>query len=462
MAITTESTLAPLAAAVRGDLITPADPGYDRARSVWNGMIDLRPAAILRARGAVDVVAAVNWARAHEVELAVRGGGHSSPGFSTCQDGLVLDLSQMRGVWVDAHARTARVQGGALWGDVDRETQAHGLAVPGGQISHTGVGGLTLGGGVGWLSRQHGLTIDNLRSVELVTAAGRLVTASAHHHPELFWAVRGGSGNFGVAVSFEYELHPVGPLVLGGPIVYGLADAAAAMANARDAIAAAPDEVALWMVVRRLPAHPPFPQAHWGELVLVVAPFCTDLERGPRLLEPFTSFGRPIANLHTRIPYAVLQSAMDDADPHGHRYWERGEYLAGLDDGLIETVIAAGRAMPSPLDEILLFPMGGAIARVPAGATAFGDRTAPWCAWIVGQWLSPADDDSGRDWVRAASSSIAPWTTGGVYINAVGEPDDARRVAGYGGSAKLERLRRVKRAWDPGNLFRRNHNIEPC
>jgi FAD/FMN-containing dehydrogenase len=447
---------------LRGELIRPGDAQYDEARRVWNGMFDCRPAAIARVQGAVDVVAVVECARETGSELAVRGGGHSSAGYSTVDDGLVLDLSHMRGVWVDPRAKVAVAQAGALWGDVDRETQAHGLAVPGGQISHTGIAGLTLGGGIGWLSRQHGLTIDNLLSVDLVTADGRLVTASAAENPELFWGLRGGSGNFGVAVSFEYRLHDVGPLVLGGPLVYDLDDAASALRNARDVLAEAPDDVSLWLVLTHVPPQPPFPEERWGTPCLAVVPFCTDLERGPRLLEPLTSFGAPLASLHGPLPYTALQSALDDVDPHGHRYWEKGDYLAGLSDDLIEALVEGARTVTSRRTEILVFPMGGAIERVPDDATAFGDRTAPWAVWIASQWTDPAEDAIHRDWTRRFSASLAPWTTGSVYVNAIGgDVTEARKRAAFGGEAKLGRLRELKRAWDPQNLFRRNHNIEP-
>jgi FAD/FMN-containing dehydrogenase len=457
-----QMTLTDLAARLRGDLITAGHPEYDSARRVWNGMFDRHPAAIARVQGAVDVVAVVDFARETGCELAVRGGAHSSAGYSTTDGGIVLDLSRLKGVWVDPQAKTARAQAGALWGDVDRETQAHGLAVPGGQISHTGIAGLTLGGGIGWLSRQHGLTIDNLLSVELVTADGRLVTASADEEPELFWGLRGGSGNFGVVVSFEYRLHDVGPLVLGGPLVYRLDDAADALRNARDYFESAPDDVSLWLVLTHVPPAPPFPEEAWGEPVLVVAPFCTDLERGPDLLAPLTGFGRPVANLHGPLPYVALQAALDDVDPHGHRYWERGDYLAGLSDDAIDALVAGGRTASSPRNEILVFPLGGTVARVGADATAFGDRSAPWAVWVVGQWTDEAEDDRHRDWTRAVSASLAPWTTGGVYVNAIGgDVTDERKVAAFGGAAKLERLRELKRAWDPGNLFRLNHNIRP-
>lgn len=460
--IETAPTLESLAAQLRGELVVPGHPDYDEARRVWNGMFDRRPLAIARVQGAVDVVAVVAYARETGTELAVRGGGHSSAGHSTCDGGIVVDLSRMKGVWVDTQAKVARAQAGALWGDLDRETQAHGLAVPGGQISHTGIAGLTLGGGVGWLSRQHGLTVDNLLSVDLVTADGRLVTASEAEHPDLFWGLRGGSGNFGVVLSFEYRLHDVGPLVLGGPLVYTLDDAPAALRNAREAIAAAPDEVSLWLSLTHVPPHRPFPQERWGETVLAVVPFCTDLERGPALLEPLTSFGSPVASLHGPLPYVALQSAIDEVDPHGNRYWERGDYLASLSDGAIDALVAGARAMTSPLSEILVFPLGGAIARVPADATAFGDRTAPWAVWVVGQWTDPAEDATHRDWARGVSASLAPWATGGVYVNAIGgDVTDARALAAYGGVAKYERLRELKRAWDPDNLFHLNHNIAP-
>ncbi len=455
-------TLQGLAERLRGDLIRPGDAAYDAARRVWNGMFDAHPAAIARAEGAVDVVAVVEYARATGTELAVRGGGHSSAGYSTVDGGIVLDLSRMRGVRVDPRAKVAWAQAGALWGDVDRETQAYGLAVPGGQISHTGIAGLTLGGGIGWLSRKHGLTIDNLLSVDLVTADGRLVTASATENPDLFWGLRGGSGNFGVAVAFEYRLHDVGPLVLGGPLIYALDDAPAVLRNARDAMAAAPDDVSLWLVLTHLPPVPPFPEQHHGAPVLAVVPFCTDLERGPALLEPLAGFGSPLANLHGPIPYTVLQSALDDVDPHGHRYWERGDYLAGLSDGVIEALVEGAGTVSSPRSEILLFPMGGAIARVPERATAFGDRSAPWAVWIASQWTDSAEDALHRDWTRAFSASLAPWTTGAVYVNAIGgDVTEARKAAAYGGPAKLARLRELKRTWDPDNLFHRNHNVAP-
>ena len=356
--IETTRTLASLAHELRGELITPGDGAYDEARRVWNGMFDRRPAAIARVQGAVDVIAVVDFARETGAELAIRGGGHSSAGYSTVDGGIVLDFSRMKAVWVDPQARVARAQAGALWGDLDRETQAHGLAVPGGQISHTGIAGLTLGGGVGWLSRQHGLTIDSLLSVELVTADGRLVTASATEHPELFWGLRGGSGNFGVVVSFEYRLHEVGPLVLGGPLLYDLDEAPAVLRNARDVLAAAPDEVSLWLVLTHVPPAPPFPEERWGTPALAVVPFCTDLERGPALLEPLTAFGSPFASLHGPIPYTVLQSVLDDVDPHGHRYWERGDYLAGLPDGAIDTLVAGARTVSSKRSEILAVPDG--------------------------------------------------------------------------------------------------------
>ena len=406
------NSLSTLAEQLRGRLITPGDDGYDEARRVWNGMFDRRPAAIAQVQGAADVAAVVDYARETGTELAVRGGGHSSAGYSTVERGIVIDFSRMRGVRVDPEAKVAYAQAGALWGDVDRETQAHGLAVPGGQISHTGIAGLTLGGGIGWLSRKHGLTIDSLLSVDLVTADGSLVTASVTEEPELFWGLRGGSGNFGVVVSFEYRLHEVGPLVLGGPLLYDLDDAPAALRNARDVMADAPDEVSLWLVLTHVPPAPPFPQERWGTPVLAVVPFCADVERGPALLEPLTSFGSPLANLHGPIPYTALQSALDDVDPHGHRYWERGDYLAGLPDGLIDALVAGARAMSSALTEILVFPMGGAIARVPAEATAFGDRSAPWAVWVASQWTDPTEDAIHRDWTRAFSASLAPWTTG--------------------------------------------------
>ncbi len=455
------TTFEALAQEIRGEVIVPDDPGYEAARRVWNAMVDMRPAVIVRAQGAIDVVAVVDFARETGLELAVRGGGHSSPGLSSSEGGIVLDLSRMKGVWVDATEKRMRAQAGALWGDVDRETQAFGLAVPGGQVSHTGIAGLTLGGGIGWLSRLHGLTIDSLLSVDLVTADGRLVTASEHEHPDLFWGLRGGSGNFGVVVSFEYRLHEVGPIVLGGPLFYPLDEAAAVMRNVRDVMEGASDELALFMGVVHVPPVAPFPEQHWGERSFMLAPFCVDLERGPDLIAPLTAVGTPIVNLHGPIPYAVLQTAIDESTRHGDRYWDRGDYLHGLTDGAIEAVLEGARAMTSPQHEILLFPLGGAIARVDADATAFGDRTAPWATWTIAHWVEPAEDAEHRAWARAVSQSLTPWATGGAYVNSLDADDEQRKVAAYGGHAKFERLRSLKREWDPANLFRRNHNIEP-
>ena len=393
----------------------------------------------------------------------MRGGGHSSAGHSTCDGGIVLDLSRMKGVWVDPVARTARAQAGALWGDVDRETQAFGLAVPGGQISHTGIAGLTLGGGVGWLSRQYGLTIDNLLSVDLVTADGRLVTASAHEHPDLFWGLRGGSGNFGVVVSFEYRLHPVGPLVLGGPIFYALDDAPAALRNARDAMVGAPDEVSLWLALTHAPPAPPIPAEHQGKPVLAVVPFCTDLERGPALLEQFTSFGSPIASLHGPLPYTALAVRARRGRPArppvlGARRLPRRPHRRGdrrARDRVRQRELATERAARLPARRRHR-PRPGRRNGVRRSHRALGGvgRLA-----MDGRRRRTIVTVTGRG---ASRPSLAPSTTGGVYVNAIGgDVTAARKQAAYGGAGKLERLRELKRAWDPGNLFRLNHNIEP-
>ena len=441
----------------------PGHPDYDAARRVWNGMFDRRPAAIARVQGAVDVVAVVNHAREAGLELAVRGGGHSSAGYSTVDGGLVLDLSRMRGVRVDPVARVAHAQAGALWGDVDRETQAHGLAVPGGQISHTGIAGLTLGGGIGWLSRKHGLTIDNLLSVDLVTADGRLVRASATEHPDLFWGLRGGSGNFGVVVSFEYRLHEVGPLVLGGPILYGLDDAAAALRNARDFIVDAPDDVSLWLVLthvssgpagaggaprdagaRRRPVlHRPRarPRAAGAAHVVRVAartlpradPLRRAAVRARRRRPPRPSLlgaGRLPRGPPRRRDRRARRRARGRSRPHGARS------------------SSSRWAAPSHASPPRRPPSGTARRRGRCGSRASGP--------------TPPRTTLHRDWTRGFSATLAPWTTGAVYVNAIGgDVTDARKAAAYGGPAKLERLRELKRAWDPENLFHLNANVAP-
>ena len=440
-----------LKARLRGPLLRPADDGYDRARRVWNGMIDRRPALIARCAGAADVMAAVDFARTHGLLVAVRGGGHSAAGTGTCDGGLVIDLSGMKGIRVDPRARTVRAEPGLTWGEFDRETQAFGLATTGGVVSTTGIAGLTLGGGLGWLMRTHGLSCDNLRSVDLVTADGRLRTASATENPDLFWAVRGGGGNFGVATSLEYQLHPVGPLVLGGLLIYPRSEAPQVLRFYRDVTRTAPDELAAYAALVTAPDGAP--------VVAMVVCYQGPVQAGERVLRPLRAFGPPMADLVQPMPYTQLQSMLDAANPPGMRVYWRSTFLKDLTDEVIDTVVAHGPEMPSPLSALILEFYGGAVSRVAADATAYPHRSALYLVNMISLWPDGSQDEANIRWVRAVSDALRPLATGRTYMNFLGEEADDRVRAAYGDN--YERLRGLKRRYDPTNLFSLNPNIQP-
>lgn len=451
------------AARLNGVVILPDDPGYDAARRVWNGMIDRRPAVIVRCVGVEDVRAAVGFAREHDLPVAVRGGGHNVAGFGTCDGGLVIDLSLMKGVAVDPEARTARVEAGCLLSDLDRATQVYGLAVPAGQISHTGIAGLTLGGGMGWLMRQHGLTIDNLLAVELVSAEGEPLRASEAENADLFWAVRGGGGNFGVVVAFEYRLHRVGPTVLGGLLVYPIAQARAVLRHARGVMAAATDELGLVALVTTAPPVAPFPEALWGRPVLALGLcFAGKVAAGERVVAPLRAFGAPAIDLVGPMPYVALQAMSDPAAPHGRHYRTKAGYLADLPDEAIDAFLDRAAVPTSPFAVVELQAMGGAVGRVPEGATAFAHRDAAWMFNAIGAWPA-ADPEAERHigWARRVAEALAPWSTGGVYVNTLGE-EGADRVRAAYRPATYARLAAIKSKYDPGNVFRLNQNILPA
>jgi FAD/FMN-containing dehydrogenase len=449
-----------LAANLRGELIRPEDGGYEAARRVWNGMIDKRPALIARCADAQDVVHAIAFARTHALPIAVRGGGHSAPGYGTVDGGLVIDLSPLRTVEVDPVARIARAGAGCLLGDLDRATQEHGLAVPAGMVSDTGIAGLTLGGGMGWLSRKHGLTIDNLLAVEIVTADGAILRASEAQHPDLFWAVRGGGGNFGVVTTFEYRLHPVGPTVLAGILLYPFAQAAAVFRAFRDAMDGAPDELAASAVVITAPPHPPFPPALQGQPVVAVAVcYAGDLEEGQRVVRPLREAGEPALDLVGPMPYVALQSMFDAGTPHGLHYWEKSSYVRELTDEALDAYLAAIGEPTSPLSQVLLSRFGGAVGRVPEEATAFAHRDGAYVLFAIAAWAP--DDPRGEAhvaWVRGLTAALDPFATGGSYVNAFDEGGIATAYR----PATLARLARVKATYDPGNVFRLNQNIAPA
>jgi FAD/FMN-containing dehydrogenase len=444
----------------RGQVVVPGDPDYDRARAVWNATADAHPAMVARCAGVEDVVAAVRFARERELLVAVRGGGHSYPGFSTCDGGIVIDLSPMGGVRVDPGRRVARAAGGALLGELDRRAQAHGLACPTGHVSHTGVGGLTLGGGVGRLVRKHGLTIDNLAAVELVTAEGERVRAGPDSEPELFWGLRGAGANLGVATSFELRLHPVGPRVLAGVAVYPIERAREVAAAFAACMAAAADEVTAglgWFVA---PPGPPFPPAVAGRPVVVVnATHAGPLPGAERHLAPLRALG-PALDTFAPRSYLDLQRESDDHYRWGKRNYWKGLLLEDLAEGAVDQIGALLAAAPGPDCGVGLLSLGGAFGRVPEDATAFSGRSA--ALWLITEavWQDPAEDPARIAWGRAAMAALRPFATSVNYVNDLGQLDQDA-VRGAYGPAKYDRLVALKRAWDPANVFRRNQNIRP-
>jgi FAD/FMN-containing dehydrogenase len=449
----------------RGELITPDHAPYDTARAVWNGTVDRRPGLIARCQGAADAAAAVRYARDHDLAVAVRGGGHNVAGIAVCDGGVVVDLSAMRGVWVDPSTRTARVQGGALWGDVDHETQAHGLATTGGIVSHTGVGGLTLGGGIGWLMRTHGLAVDNLLAAEVVTAEGSIVRASAHEHPDLFWALRGGGGNFGVVTSFEFALHPVGPVVTAGPVFWAADDTATVLRFYRDFVAGIPDELGTVVRLGPVPPLPAIPEElHWRPAIAVVSCYAGAIEDGARAVRDLRGLGSPLIDLIGPTAYVDQQSGIDATVPHGWHYYWKSTNLGGLSDEVISVVAAHAHAARSPRSYAAMFHFGGAVARVPHDATAYAGRAAPHNIVIEGVWLP---EDAGElaaaetGWVRAFLAALEPNRAAGVYVNFLDADDGNARVREAYGDETYHRLAEVKRKYDPDNVFHVNQNIRP-
>ncbi|MDP9982414.1 hypothetical protein J2W14_001802 [Pseudarthrobacter oxydans] len=444
----------------RGDLVRPGDAGYDEHRKIWNGSIDRRPALIARCTGVADVQAAIRFARSQDLLAAVRGGGHSFPGLSVCDDGMVIDLAPMKGVQVDPETRIARVQAGVLLGELDLETQAFGLAVPSGIVTHTGVAGLTLGGGIGWVMRKYGLSIDQLRSVEVVTADGDLVRASENENADLFWGVRGGGGNFGIVTGFEFRLNPVGPDVMAGPVFWAMEDAPEVLRFYRDWIADCPDELMTIAVQRRAPALPIVPPDLVGKLVIgVTACYAGPVEDGERALRPLKEFGSPVLDFCRPKPFLEHQKTFDPSFPHGWHYYVRSCDVAALSDEVIDIVVEHGRRITSPVTSIALWQMGGAVGRIDDEATAFNGRNAGFTFNINGNSKTAEGFDAERRWARDYWTALAPHHTS-VYVNFLMEEGEGRVRQAYG-AAKYEKLKTLKRKYDPTNFFSLNQNIKP-
>jgi FAD/FMN-containing dehydrogenase len=449
----------------RGELITADHTHYDTARAVWNGAVDRRPRLIARCTGTADVAAAVRFARGHDLEIAVRGGGHNVAGTAVCDGGIVIDLSPMRAVWVDPADRTARVQGGALWGDVDHHTQAYGLATTGGIVGHTGVAGLTLGGGLGFLMRTHGLSVDNLLAAEVVTAEGSVVRASADEHPELFWALRGGGGNFGVVTAFRFALHAVGPTVVAGPVFWAADDTTDVLRFYRDFAAQAPDQLGTVVRLGTVPPLPVIPEdLHRRPAIAIVCCYAGAVEDGERAVRALRRLGTPLLDLISPTPYVAHQCALDDTVQHGWHYYWKSTNLAGLSDDAIAVIADHAYTASSPRSYSAMFHMGGAVARVPHDATAYVGRDVAHNIIMDGVWLP---DESGEHaaaetaWAQRFLHALQPHRAGSVYVNFLDSDDDTSRVREAYGDRTYRRLAEVKAKYDPDNTLHHNKNIQP-
>jgi FAD/FMN-containing dehydrogenase len=449
----TEEQVEELRKKVRGPIVMPGDPDFDEVRKVWNGMIDRRPPIIIRCQGNADVIEAINFAKANDLPASIRGGGHSAAGSAVHDDAVMIDLSLMNGVHVDPKNRTARVQGGAKWGDFDRETQVYGLASTGGVVSTTGVGGLTLGGGIGWLMGKHGLSVDNLISADVVLASGEVVTASETENPDLYWGLRGGSGNFGVVTSFEFRLHPVGPMITGGLAAWPISQARECLDFYADFSSKASDELGSFMGFTGAP------DGSGNLITIFLGCHSGSLEAGEAELKPVKEFGPPILDAIGPMPYTAMQSMLDN--PLTTQVYWKATFLKEFGEDVREVIAQSARNLPTPLSMLLLEHFHGAMSKVPPDATAFADRHAIFNVAVVGTTLDPAENDKCRTWARQVIEDLKPFSTGGVYVNYLGVGDDQSRVPeAFGGN--YQRLQEIKQKYDPENLFRANQNIKPA
>ncbi len=458
-----EAVVQAFKASLRGPLLGPSDAGYDEVRQVWNGLIDRRPALIVRCAGAADVIAAVTFARAHKLLVAVRGGGHNVAGNAVCDGGLMIDLSLMKGIRVDPQTRTAWAQGGVTWGDLDAETQIFGLAAPGGVVSTTGIAGLTLGGGLGWLRSKHGLSCDNLLAVDIVTADGQLRTASETENPDLFWGVRGGSGNFGVVTAFQYRLHPVGPTVMMCAAMYPLADAPAILPAWRDFMATAPDEISSQAYFWGIPDIEAFPAEIRNQpIIIIAAMYAGPADDGERALQPLRTLATPLVDLSGQMPYRAVQSLFDPFLPKQERYYYfKSTDLTNLDDQVVDTIIAHAHDRPMPSMLLAVWHYGGAMQRVGVEETAFGSRHTPFLFSVDSIWDAPQASERVIAWSRKTVADMQPYSSGGMYVNFAGFGEEGERLSRSAYGPNYDRLVALKNTYDPTNLFRMNQNIKP-
>ena len=452
--------IAALTSTLRGTALGPGDAGYTEACRLWNGTVVRRPRFIVKARGTADVMAAVSFARTNHLPLSVRGGGHNVAGNALCDDGLTIDLSLMRGVRVDAARRRARAEGGATLGDVDHETQAHGLATPLGVVSRTGVGGLTLHGGLGFLTRKYGLACDNLVAADVVTADGTLVAADLEHHPDLLWALRGGGGNFGVVTSLEYELHPVGPDVWMFIVMYPVAEAARVFRFFRETMATAPDEIMAIAILWNSPHDESIPEAARDQPVLVLAgAYSGPFDQGEQAIAPFRQVAEPLLDFSGPMPFTAAQRLFDADYPDGRRYYWKSLYLDSLDDAAVATLTDHAAQRPSTISSVDIWALGGAMRREPPGGSAFSHRDRPFLLGIEANWDDSADDDRNVAWARGLFADMRRFSKGGMYLNFPGLAEEADALLQESFGASYSRLQAVKAAYDPENLFRSTFNV---
>jgi FAD/FMN-containing dehydrogenase len=461
MAIQVRDKTASLTKQVKGRVLLAGDPGYDEARRIWNAMIDRRPAVIMQCADAGDVAPAIKFARDHGLEISIRGGGHNIAGYSICDDGLMIDFSKMKNVKVEPTTRRAYVEPGATLRDFDEAVQAHGLATPLGINSTTGIAGLTLGGGFGWLTRRYGLTIDNLVSADLVTAGQEVLRASEHSNRDLFWAIRGGGGNFGVVTQFEFNLHPVGPEVLAGLIVFPLSQARQVLQQYRKFAETAPHELTVWVVLRKAPPLPFLPaEVHGREVAILAVFYSGSVAQGVELVRPLLGFGKPLGEHVGPQPYVQWQQAFDPLlTPGARNYWKSHNFTE-LADGALETMVEYAGKLPSPHCEIFVGHLEGAANRVPASATAYGGRSARFVMNVHGRWESAGEDEKCIAWSRAFFKAAASYASAGAYVNFMTEEEGDRIAAAYG--PNYARLVEIKKRYDPENVFHRNQNINPA